>query len=122
MQTTTKIDQGVVEESAYAGPAWVPLIVALAGPLVIGIVSLVWGSTWMRAVAWALVCGLGFGFLLYFTVVDNRRRASNWYIARDDIVSPVRLATVVVTLVLSLWNAWLFADWFARLPMFLGAK
>jgi len=102
------------------GPPWVWLFLGLGAPLIIGVASLIWASTWMYAVAWAVVCAAGFGFLMVFTSFDITSRSSNSYVARDEIVSPMRIAIVVVTLVFSMWNAWLFADWFARLPFFMG--
>ena len=102
------------------GPPWLWLGLALACPLIIGVASLIWASTWMYAVAWAVVCAAGFGFLMVFTSLDITSRSSNSYVARDEIVAPLRIAIIVVTLVFSMWNAWLFADWFARLPIFMG--
>lgn len=104
------------------GPSWVLLSLALACPLVVGIGTVVFGSTWWRVVGWAAVSVLGFGFLMLFTNRDIESRASNAYVARDDLVAPIRIAIIAVTLILALWNAWLFADWFARLPVFLGWK
>jgi len=102
------------------GPPWIWLGLGLGVPLVVGIVSLIWAPTWVHAIAWAVIYLAGFGFLMAFTAFDLKSRASNAYVARDEIVSPLRVAIIVVTLALSMWNAWLFADWFARLPIFMG--
>jgi len=103
-----------------SGPPWVWLGLALVLPTVVGLVSLFALSTWERAVAWALICAGGFGCLMVFTLKDVTSRGSASYIARDDIVALGRVVVILVTLAFSVLSAWLFADWFARLPVFLG--
>ena len=102
------------------GPPWLWLYLAVGVPLVLGVGCLIIGNTWVYAVGWALVVLAGFGLLMVFTNLDLAARVSNSYIAHDYIVAPLRIAVVIITLVLSLWNAWRFADWFARLPIFMG--
>ena len=103
-----------------AGPPWTWLGLAAGLPVVLGVSSLLLASTWMHAVAWAVICAAGFGLLMVFTARDLRARESNSYVAYPGTVAILRIVVIVATLAFSLLNAWLFADWFARLPMFLG--
>jgi len=118
--TQLPVQQQSFDVDRFQGPPWLWLYLALGIPLVVGIASWLWATTWMHAAAWLVVCLAGFGLLVVFTDMDTRRRSSAAYVAQDHIVAPLRIGVIVLTLVFSMWNAWLFADWFARLPLFMG--
>jgi hypothetical protein len=74
-----------------------------------------WG--W-HVLGWAVATLVTAALLILGTLQDTRRRASAFYLRRDGLVRSLRGGALVLALLAAAAHAWMFADWFARLPVF----
>ncbi|MGY1619065.1 hypothetical protein ACI797_20170 [Geodermatophilus sp. SYSU D00691] len=74
-----------------------------------------WG--W-HVLGWAAATLITAALLIVATLQDTRRRASAFYLRRDGMVRALRAGALLLALGAAASHAWLFADWFARLPVF----
>ena len=102
---------------ADAGPPLVLLGAAVAVPLVT--VPLIFMDGWgWHVLGWGVATLVTAALLIVATLQDTRRRASAFYLRRDGLVRALRGGALVFALLAAAAHAWLFADWFARLPVF----
>jgi hypothetical protein len=103
--------------STDAGPPLALLSAAVIAPIVT--VPLLFTTGWgWHVLGWAVATLVTAALLIVSTLQDTRRRASAFYLRRDGLVRGLRGAALVLALLAAAAHAWLFADWFARLPVF----
>jgi hypothetical protein len=102
---------------ADAGPPLLLLGASAVVPLVTVPLLFMEGWGW-HVLGWAVATLVTAALLIVATVQDTLRRASIFYLRRDGVVRGLRGAALVLALLAAAAHAWLFADWFARLPVF----
>ena len=103
--------------AADAGPPLALLGAAVVAPVVTVPLLFTGGWGW-HVLGWAVATLVTAVLLIVGTLQDTRRRASAFYLRRDGLVRALRGTALVLALLAAAAHAWLFADWFARLPMF----
>jgi hypothetical protein len=96
------------------------LATAVVLPIVLSCIAQLAGTYW-NALGWLFVTVIGFGLLARFTTIDLKAQQSQHHHGQTTLVAAGRIAALASTFMSSAWSAYQFADWFARLPMFLGA-
>jgi len=106
------------QSPAKSSPSWL-LAIGVVAPIVFALLGTLLGTFW-NAVGWLLAVASGCGLLAAFTTRDLRARQDDARLSRSRLISVGRVACIAATLVAAVWSAWFFADWFARLPMFVS--